>query len=81
MAPRDAERFEAIAGGLLAELGYERAHPKPSAAARASATLHREALAARIALWDAALVLVRKSPVWRLRQVHIRRTFEEGATP
>jgi hypothetical protein len=81
MAPRDAELFEAIAGRLLTELGYERAYPQPSIAARANATLQRMMLAARIALWDAALLLARKSPAWRLRQIYTRRTFKEGTTP
>ena len=35
MAPGEVEMFEAIAGELLAEFGYERAHPQPSAGARA----------------------------------------------
>jgi hypothetical protein len=81
MAADDAECFEAIAGALIAELGYRRAHPEPSAGARARALLHRAWLAARIALWDSALRLVRRSPIWRLRQVYIQRTFEEGSTP
>jgi Sulfotransferase family len=81
MAPRDTERFEGIAGRLLSELGYERAYPEPSIAVRAGATVQRGMLGARIALWDAALVLARKSPVWRLRQVYMRRTFKQGTTP
>jgi Sulfotransferase family len=74
MAPADAERFEAIAGALLAELGYARAHPAPSATARARAALERAAFRARLESWRAALVVARRSPVWRLRQVYIRRT-------
>lgn len=81
MPPAQAEVFEAIAGELLAELGYERAHPRPSSRARARAAATRAALGARIAAWDAALALVRRSPVWRLRQVYVRRTFEPGASP
>ena len=81
MAPDDAECFEAIAGELMAELGYERAHPEPSTSARARALLQRALLEARIALWHTALALVRRSPIWRLRQVYIQRTFREGSTP
>jgi sulfotransferase family protein len=33
MAPEDVERFEAIAGDLLEELGYTRANPRPGAEA------------------------------------------------
>ena len=74
MAPGDVERFEAIAGNLLAELGYERAYPAPSPAARARAAAEWAAFRARVESWNAAVALVRRSPVWRLRQVYIRRT-------
>lgn len=72
LAPADAELFEAIAGDLLAELGYERAHPRPGRRTRALA--ERGAYSARLALWRSALPLVRKSPLWRARQVYIRRS-------
>jgi hypothetical protein len=81
MEAGDVERFEAIAGDLLTGLGYARAYPRPSTAACARGMLDRVFLAARIWLWDAAVTLVRRSPVWRLRQAYIRRTFEEGSTP
>ena len=70
MSPRDGELFEAIAGDLLAELGYERAHPRPGRRARAAA--ERLAYAARAWTWRTALPLVRRSPAWKLRQVYIR---------
>jgi hypothetical protein len=38
MEGRDLERFEAVAGGLLERLGYERAAERPGVAARARAT-------------------------------------------
>jgi hypothetical protein len=72
MRPADAELFEAIAGDLLAELGYERAHPRPGRRTRALA--ERAAYSTRLALWSCALPLVRKSPLWRARQVYIRRS-------
>ncbi len=81
MAPRDAECFEAVGGKLMTELGYQRAHPEPSTSIRARALIHRAWLEARIVLWDAALALVRRSPIWYLRQLHIRRTFRTGSTP
>lgn len=34
MNPRDVELFEVVGGGLLSEIGYERAFPRPSVAAR-----------------------------------------------
>jgi sulfotransferase family protein len=46
MPPGDAERFEAVAGELLDELGYERAHPRPSAELRDRAARLRERVAA-----------------------------------
>ena len=70
MEPADVELFEAIAGDLLSELGYERAFPRPGHRARAAA--ERAAYGARLAAWRIALPLVRKSPVWRLRQAYIR---------
>jgi hypothetical protein len=72
MAPADVELFEAIAGDVLAEHGYERAFPSPGRRARALA--ERLAYSARLAAWRAALPLVRKSPAWRLRQVYVRRS-------
>ena len=41
MQPADLERFEAVAGELLAELGYERGAPRPSVRARAAAAWGR----------------------------------------
>ena len=78
MRPADVRRYEAIAGGLLSELGYERAFPTVSTAARALAVVERATFRARVAAWHASLKAVRRSPVWRLRQVYIRRT---GAPP
>ena len=74
MRPRDVELFEAIAGDVLAEHGYERAFPRPRPAARARAAAERAALRARIATWDVSVAAVRRSPMWRLRQVYVRRT-------
>ena len=74
MSAADAELFEATAGGLLAELGYERAHPQPSAGVRARARVVEVAFRLRLASWHGALSVVRRSPAWRLRQIYIRRT-------
>lgn len=68
----DVKLFEAIAGDLLAELGYERAHPRPGRSGRAR--MERVVYAARVAVWSRALPLVRTSPLWRARQVYIRRS-------
>jgi hypothetical protein len=81
MSTDEAECFDAIAGDLLVELGYPRGPSASSLKVRARALLHRALLAARIRLWDTALVLVRRSPIWRLRQIYIERTFRKGSTP
>ena len=81
MGPRQLALFEAVAGELLGDLGYERAYPTVSARTRARGAFQRALFAARLKLWETALGLVRKSPIWRLRQVYVRRTFEEGASP
>jgi hypothetical protein len=81
MAPGDVERFEAIAGRLLGELGYARAFARLSDAARARAAFERAAFRARLTSWRCALSLARRSPAWRLRQVYIRRTSAEAPAP
>jgi hypothetical protein len=48
MAGEDVERFEAVAGGTLDELGYPRAFPEPSAGARALAADVRSAFTERL---------------------------------
>jgi hypothetical protein len=64
LSQEDARAFEAVAGDLLAELGYETgslAHD----GMRTSAALawYR----ARIGAWDAAAALTQRSPLWRRR--------------
>ena len=54
MSPEDQELFEAIAGKTLEELGYERAHPRPSAAVMEAAE--------RYAAWWAVDPPKRRSP-------------------
>jgi hypothetical protein len=66
MAPEDVAAFEAVAGDLLAELGYETA-TDPSAAARARGRAALAAYAARTAAWRAAGLAVRRSPLWKRR--------------
>jgi hypothetical protein len=70
----DAQIFEAIAGDTLSAFGYERAYPEPSARALAYAALVGAVYRTRLASWKGGLALVRRSPAWRLRQAHIRRT-------
>jgi Sulfotransferase family len=74
LAPEDAERFEAIAGPLLEDLGYPRAHPRPAPKTLLRARVERAAFRLRVSSWKKGLSLVRRSPVWRARQVYIRRT-------
>jgi hypothetical protein len=74
LEPEDTARFEAIAGPLLEELDYPRAHPRLPLAARVRGRVERAAFHARVASWKRGLSLVRRSPAWRARQVYIRRT-------
>lgn len=67
MGPMRVEHFEAIAGDLLDKLGYERAFPVPSAAARARAAFDRQACRARLRSGRFAVWLARRTPIWRLR--------------
>jgi hypothetical protein len=66
MAPQDVAAFEAVAGDLLAELGYETA-TRPSAAARARGRAALAAYSTRTAAWRAAGRAVRRSPLWKRR--------------
>jgi Sulfotransferase family len=74
MSPADVQVFEAIAGATLAQLGYERAHPHPTAGARAYAAAVDASYRARLASWKRSLAVVRRSPAWRVRQAYVRRT-------
>jgi hypothetical protein len=72
MSEADMEVFEAVAGDLLAELGYERAFPDPSSTARVRATAADAWFWARLASWHGALNLVWGSPAWRVRRARAR---------
>lgn len=64
MSETDVAAFEAIAGDLLAELGYEvrsDASPGPREA------LARRWYGARLGAWNAVTALVQRSPLWRRR--------------
>ena len=74
MDPADVELFEAIAGGVLADFGYQRTHPSPSQAVLRRAAVELAAYRTRLSAWNVALRAARRSPVWRLRQVYVRRT-------
>jgi hypothetical protein len=75
LSPADARAFEAIAGDLLADLGYELSGPSlVRRTARASASLRW--YRARITAWDAAAALMQRSPLWRSR--HAPLTQREG---
>jgi hypothetical protein len=64
--PADARAFEAIAGSLLAELGYELLESPPlkhDAAARTRLAWYRT----RLSAWNASAAAVQRSPLWRRR--------------
>ncbi len=64
MSTDDVATFEAVAGDLLGELGYE-----VGATARSGprATVARGWYDARLTAWNAATALVQRSPLWRRR--------------
>jgi hypothetical protein len=64
MARDDVAGFEAVAGDLLAELGYE-VTSAPRGTARA--TVVRARYDARLAAWNAVVSAVQRTPLWRRR--------------
>jgi hypothetical protein len=64
MSAADVAAFEAVAGDLLAELGYDVIAPSRSSA---RATAARISYDARLAAWNATASLVQRSPLWRRR--------------
>jgi Sulfotransferase family len=80
LEPADARAFEAVAGSLLAELGYEllEAPPRaPGAAARARLAWYR----ARLAAWNASAGAVQRSPLWRRRHPPLTTPASSSALP
>lgn len=73
LSASQVERFEAVAGELLSELGYDRGHPSPAMGAQVRALAARRWFALRQTSWQGALSLARRTPAWRARQVYIRR--------
>jgi hypothetical protein len=67
MAPGDVTRFEAIAGELLADLGYEISVRSPRVTSRLRGWLERALLEMRIVSFDVAVAAARKSPLWTRR--------------
>ncbi len=71
MAPTDVAAFEAVAGDLLAALGYELAgdrRPTPPPVERARLLLYR----AQTGAWRATGSAVRRSPAWQRRHPPLR---------
>jgi hypothetical protein len=66
MAPEDVRAFEAIAGDLLADLGYELRDPA-SNGSRGRARLSVAWYRARMGAWNAASRATQRSPLWRRR--------------
>jgi hypothetical protein len=64
---RDRAEFEAIAGDLLAELGYEVGGEGRGTRVAARARLRRASYALRSGAWRASAATVQRSPLWRRR--------------
>jgi len=65
LPPDDVRAFEAVAGGLLAELGYELREPPRPPDVRARLRLAR--YRALVGAWDVAASALQRSPLWRRR--------------
>lgn len=63
LPPDDVAAFEAVAGDVLLELGYDVTSPRSTL--RAAAT--RLSYGARLAAWNATAAAVQRSPLWRRR--------------
>jgi Sulfotransferase family len=72
MDAEDVRGFEAVAGDLLAELGYETRRPPqtPDASARLALASYR----ARLAAWNATVSATQRSPLWRRRHPRLAST-------
>jgi hypothetical protein len=66
LRPEHVRAFEAVAGGLLARLGYETA-TEPTRAGRVLAGAELASYVARVKAWRAAARGVRRSPLWKRR--------------
>jgi hypothetical protein len=78
--PADARAFEAIAGPLLAELGYpllDLPPREPGVRGRARLRWYR----ARLAAWNASAVAVQRSFLWRRRHPSSAPTPAESSEP
>jgi hypothetical protein len=64
MSSEDVDAFEAVAGDLLAELGYDVSSDGGSGA---GARFQRGWYDARLTAWNAAASIVQRSPFWRRR--------------
>jgi LPS sulfotransferase NodH len=64
LAPEDVAAFEAVAGDLLAELGYETAFDRRRSL---SAAAKRASYHARVAAWLATSGALQRSPAWKRR--------------
>jgi hypothetical protein len=63
MSPSDVAAFEAVAGDLLGELGYE----VTSSGSSVGASAARARYDVRLAAWNMSASLVQRSPLWRRR--------------
>lgn len=72
MSSRQVARVEAIAGDALASSGYELTTTRQPIAVRLRALVERHAHRMRLNTWQSAVALVRRSPIWKLRQRQIR---------
>jgi Sulfotransferase family len=75
LGEEDARAFERVAGGLLAELGYD-VLGEPERSRRQLASYR-----ARLAAWNATASVVQRSPLWRRRHAQVTTRASSSARP
>ncbi len=74
MTEPDVQAFEAIAGDLLAALGYERSEPEARSGLRETLALAR--YRGTLSAWNTAVAATQRSPLWRRRHPPLRMLAE-----
>jgi Sulfotransferase family len=80
LSAEEAREFEAVAGQLLAELGYELLDSparEPDARSRARLAWYR----ARLSAWNAAAAAIQRSPLWQRRHPQLAKPSDASERP
>jgi Sulfotransferase family len=77
LSDEDARAFEHIAGGVLAELGYDVLGETPTTVSRGRLARYR----ARLGAWNVATAAFQRSPLWRRRHPPVTRRAGSSERP